>query len=53
MLEAPEDWINEEMYETEEKVSLAGEELAEHCQDVMLVARELWWISFIGLKEAI
>ena len=53
MLEAPEDWTDEEMYETEEEVSMAGEELAEHCQDVMVVAREIWWISFIGMKEAI
>ena len=56
MLEASEDWINEDsedLNKTEDDVISAGLELAAYCQDVMLVARELWCISAIGMKEAI
>lgn len=53
IVEAPEDWISEGFYETEDDVISAGFELAKFCKDVMLVARELWGISAIGMKEAI
>ena len=53
MIEDPEDWVSDGLYETEEEVIADGEELAKFCQQLMVVARQLWSVSYVGLDNVV
>lgn len=52
--ESPEDWVVPGgPYETTDAVIAAGEDLAAYCQKLVVIAKQLWVISSVGVEQAI